>query len=99
MWAGALRRRGFGIAALQEPWVLERVGLSEREVVEDLRLLLADGSHLAGVDAYRYAMRRIWWAVPLYGLSILPGCRALFDAAYRVFARHRHRVSAACRLE
>jgi predicted DCC family thiol-disulfide oxidoreductase YuxK len=96
LWENALRRRGFGIAALQEQWVKEKLILPPEILLDDLRLLLTDGTHLAGAEAYRYAMRRIWWALPLYLFSVLPGCRRLFDFAYRSFARNRHRVSAAC---
>ena len=98
-WENALRRRGFAIVELQEPWVMEKLNLPPEELLNDLRLLLADGTHLAGAEAYRYAMRRIWWALPLYVFSVLPGCRWIFDSAYRVFARNRHRVSAACALK
>ena len=98
-WENALRRRGFGIAALQEDWVMEKLKLPAETLLDDLRLLLADGSHLAGAAVYRYAMRRIWWAFPIYVLSILPGCRQVFDWCYRIFARNRYRVSAACGLK
>jgi predicted DCC family thiol-disulfide oxidoreductase YuxK len=97
-WEMALRRRGFGIAPLQAEWVKARLGLPEAALLTDLRLLLADGSHLAGVAVYRYAMRRIGWAWPLYALSVLPGLRQLVDWGYRTFARNRHRVSDACGL-
>ena len=97
-WERALRRRGFAIAALQDDWVMEKLKLPPETLLDDLRLLLADGTHLAGAEVYRYAMRRIWWAWPLYLLSILPGGRQLFDLGYRVFARNRHRVSNACGL-
>jgi len=97
-WEPALRRRGFAITPLQAPWVGERLGLPPEELVKDLRLLLADGSQLSGAAVYRFAMRRIWWAWPMYGLSVLPGLRQVFDWAYRTFARNRYRVSDACRL-
>ena len=97
-WEAALQRRGFAIAPLQAAWVKSKLGLPDEELAEDLRLLLADGSHLSGAAVYRYAMRRIWWAWPLYGLSLLPGLRQVFDRGYRTFARNRHRVSAACGL-
>ena len=64
----------------------------------DIRLLFNDGRQLAGADVYRYVMRRLWWAYPLYLLSIIPGLRQLFDRAYRVFADNRLRISAACGL-
>jgi predicted DCC family thiol-disulfide oxidoreductase YuxK len=97
-WEPALRRRGFAIAPLQADWVKLRLALPEEELLADLRLLLADGSHLCGAAVYRYAMRRIWWTWPLYGLSLLPGLRRVFDWGYRTFARNRHRVSDACGL-
>jgi predicted DCC family thiol-disulfide oxidoreductase YuxK len=96
LWAGALRRRGFALAPLQAGWVAGRLGLPPEEVVQDLRLLLADGRHFAGAEAYRQAWRRIGWARPLYLLAAAPGLRGLFDRAYRAFARRRHRLSAAC---
>ncbi len=98
-WENALRRRGFGIAALQEDWVMEKLKLPPETLLDDLRLLLTDGTHLAGADVYRYAMRRIWWALPLYVFSVLPGFRQVFDYAYRSFAQNRYRLSAACQLK
>ncbi len=97
-WEGELRRQGFGIAPLQADWVRERLGMDEARLLDDVRLLMADGSHLAGTEVYRFAMRRIWWAWPGYALSVLPGLRQLFDLAYRKFARNRHRISDSCGL-
>lgn len=98
-WENALLRRGFGIATLQEDWVMKKLKLPPERLLDDLRLLLADGTHLAGADVYRYAMRRIWWALPLYVFSVLPGFRQVFDYAYRSFAQNRYRLSAACQLK
>jgi predicted DCC family thiol-disulfide oxidoreductase YuxK len=98
LWENALRRRGFGISALQEQWVMETLKLPPEELLKDLRLLLADGTQLAGPEVYRHAMRRIWWALPLYLFSVLPGGRQLFDWSYRTFARNRYLVSDRCGL-
>ncbi len=102
-WRRTLERRGVGIAALQEPWVRERLaaaGVPEDEGLDDLRVLLdATGEVVSGADAYRWAFRRIGWARPLWLLSVTPGLRALFDRGYRAFADNRHRISRACRLE
>jgi lipase maturation factor 1 len=95
-WEGALVRRGYGIAQLQDAWVVRKLDLPEERLLDDLRLLFPDGSHIAGADVYRHAMRRIGWAWPMYVFSILPGGRWLFDLAYRTFARHRYRVSGVC---
>ncbi len=43
-------------------------------------------------------MRRIWWAYPLYLLSVAPLLRQAFDWGYRTFAENRYRISGACRL-
>ncbi len=98
LWRHALAKRGFLIAPLQADWVASKFNLTEDELAADFRLLLADGEKLAGAEVYRYLMRRIWWAKPLYLLSILPGLRQLFDAGYRAFADNRHRISRACGL-
>lgn len=90
-WESPLRRRGFGIAPLQADWVRHELGLNEKELLDDLRLLLVDGQLLNGADAYRHAMRRIWWTWPFYALSIVPGLRRCFDHGYRLVARYRHR--------
>ena len=98
-WESTLQRRGFSIAPLQADWVRAKLQLSESELLHDLRLLLADGSQICGADVYRYATRRIWWAWPVYGFSITPGLRNVFDWGYRTFAANRFRVSAACGLD
>ena len=97
-WAPSLRRRGFGVAPLQSSWVEERTGLTRSDLVQDIRLLDANGNLHSGSDVYRYLMRRYWWAYPFYVLSMVPGLRHGFDWAYRTFARHRMRISGGCGL-
>jgi predicted DCC family thiol-disulfide oxidoreductase YuxK len=97
-WEGALMRRGFAVAPLQADWVRQRTGLSEEGLLQDLLLLLADGTIIRGADVYRYATRRIWWAWPIYLFSITPVLRGIFDWSYRTFARNRFKVSTLCKL-
>lgn len=97
-WEETLRKRGIAIAPLQSPWVKERLKLPEEELMRDMRLLLPDGSQKIGADAYRHALRLIWWAWPLYFFSIIPGGRHLFNWGYKTFARNRYRVSKTCQL-
>ncbi|MFN2452590.1 MAG: DCC1-like thiol-disulfide oxidoreductase family protein [Pyrinomonadaceae bacterium] len=94
-----MRKRGFGIAPLQSAWVGDKLGLSEAELIEDLRLLFRDGRQLQGTDVYRYLMARIWWAYPIYLLSIAPLLERLFDRSYRTFANNRFRFSHTCGLQ
>lgn len=97
-WKAPLARRGFTMAPLQSDFARERLGLPASSLLDDLRLLLPQGGHLDGADAYRYVMRHIWWAYPIYVLSIIPGFRSVFNWSYRTFAANRHHVSRACRL-
>jgi predicted DCC family thiol-disulfide oxidoreductase YuxK len=98
-WSDTLRKRGFEIAPLQDSWVRERLASpDEEELMRDLRVLLERGGELRGADAYRYVLRRIWWAYPLYLLSITPVLRHLFDGAYRAFADNRYHFSRSCAL-
>jgi predicted DCC family thiol-disulfide oxidoreductase YuxK len=97
-WGNALRKRGFAIAPLQADWVRQKLPMGEKELLQDLRLLLANGDQIHGADVYRYAMKRIWWAWPLYLFSIMPLCRNIFNRGYQTFAAHRHQVSRACKL-
>ena len=98
-WKNTLQRRGLEIAPLQADWVAARLQVEGADLLSDLRLLKPDNSQIQGADVYRYAMRRIWWACPLYVLSITPGLRAIFNFGYRTFARHRYQVSRACHFE
>jgi len=97
-WQRTLAKRGFHIAPLQSDWVAEKLHLADAELATDFRLLLADGEQMAGAEAYRYLMRRIGWARPLYLISTLPVFRSLFDLAYRLFADNRHWISRQCHL-
>lgn len=98
-WKKTLAKRGIDMAPLQSEFVRERLELADDVLLSDFRLLLADGGQLVGADVYRYMMRRIWWAYPLYLLSVCPGLRRVFDWGYATFARHRYEVSRVCRLD
>ncbi len=97
-WSGTLRRRGLDIAPLQSEWVRVRLTLPPDQLLLDLRLLLIDGTLISGANVYRFALRRIWWAYPLYLFSVTPLTRSLFNAGYRTFANHRLGFSRTCRL-
>ena len=97
-WGETLGKRGFSIAPLQSAWVQERLNAPGDELLDDLRLLLPDGRQVRGADVYRYVMRRIWWAYPLYLLAVTPLLSRVFDKAYRRFAVNRYRFSRACGL-
>ena len=83
-WADTLRKRGFVDRAASERVGREKESLSVpgEDLLFDLRLLLADGGQVRGADVYRHVMKRIWWAYPIYLLSVAPILRRIFDRAY-----------------
>jgi len=97
-WSGVLRRHGFGTATLQAPSVQERLGVSQEQLLYDIRILTQDGKLVSGADVYLYVWRRIWWAWPLYAIFSLPGFNGLMRLGYRWFARNRYCISGSCRI-
>jgi predicted DCC family thiol-disulfide oxidoreductase YuxK len=95
-WDPTLSRLGLSTAPLQSPWAPGRTGLSEEDLRKDIRLLQPDGKVISGPDVYRYVMRRLWWAYPLYFLSLAPGLSHVFDWTYRTFAGNRRMISPRC---
>jgi predicted DCC family thiol-disulfide oxidoreductase YuxK len=98
-WKPTLQRHGFQIAALEEPWVSQRLTLPYEELLTDIRLLTPSGELVSGANVYLYVTRRIWWTWPFYKIFSLPGFNRLIHAGYRWFATNRHHISHACRLE
>ena len=95
-----LERRGFALAPIQSPWMSSRLrfsyGIPLEKLLDEMRVLTADGRALGGADAVLFLAGRIWWARPLAALGSSPPLRALLRRAYRWFAERRHRLSAAC---
>lgn len=98
-WSKTLTRHGFTVASLDESWVADRIKMPYEELLTDIRLLTSDGQLVSGADVYLYVTRRIWWAWPFYAVFSLPGFNRLIHAGYRWFARNRHHVSHACKLQ
>jgi predicted DCC family thiol-disulfide oxidoreductase YuxK len=84
-----LEKRGFGLAALQDPRVQSLLDLPPAQLLREMRVATAEGRVLGGADAVIYLARQIWWAWPLYAAAQLPGSLRLLDAAYRWFSDHR----------
>jgi predicted DCC family thiol-disulfide oxidoreductase YuxK len=98
-WAGTLKRYGFTIGSLDEPWVESKLKMPYEELVTDIRLLAADGRLVSGAGVYLYVTRQIWWAWPFYAVFSLPGFNWLIRVGYRWFARNRYWFSRSCRLQ
>ena len=86
-------RRGFRFEPLQQPWVQQKLNLSPTGLLEEMRVLTADGTVYGGADAFIFLGGRVWWMSPVAALGRLPFIRRLFHIFYRWVATHRH-----CRL-
>ena len=86
---GALAKRGFGLAALQDPRVASLLAIPPEEMLREMRVLTTEGALYGGANAILFLAGRIWWAWPVYVAGRLPGCGWLLDAGYRWFAAHR----------
>lgn len=71
------------------------VGLPWKTLMDRIHGRLPDGTMVEGVEVFR----RLYAAVgfgPLVALTRLPGVKHVFDAAYRVFAKNRLRLTNRC---
>jgi predicted DCC family thiol-disulfide oxidoreductase YuxK len=95
--APTLKERGFALAPLQDPRVGALLGLSQSELLLEMRLLLTNGQQTGGADAAVALAHEIWWARPLVWLSKLPGMMQLLRRAYRwIAARRKCSAAIAC---
>ena len=93
-----LARRGFGLAALQDPRAAALLNVPPAELLREMRVATADGKVLGGAAAIVYLARQIWWVWPLYAAAHLPSAMRILDAGYSWFANHRRCVSGTCSL-
>jgi predicted DCC family thiol-disulfide oxidoreductase YuxK len=92
-----LQKRGFALAPLQDPRVGTLLGLSQTELLLEMRLLLSNGQQTGGADAAIALAHEIWWAHPLVWLSKLPAMMQLLRRAYHwIAARRKCSAAIAC---
>ena len=87
--APTLQKRNLALAPLQDPRVGALLGLSQTELLLEMRLLLTNGQQTGGADAAAALAHEIWWARPLVWLSKLPGMMQLLRRVYRLIAARR----------
>jgi predicted DCC family thiol-disulfide oxidoreductase YuxK len=87
--APILARREIGVAPLQDPRVAALLGLSQSDLLREIRVLMADGTHSGGADAAIALAHEIWWAQPLVWLAKVPGVMELLRRGYRWIAAKR----------
>src|SRR5215813_4748224 len=83
MWvAPSLAKRGIALAPLQDPRVGELLGLSEEELLFEMRLLMSDGRQYGGARAAVALGREVWWLRPFVWFAKVPGGMRALDAGY-----------------
>jgi len=91
-----LEKRGFGLAALQDPRVQALLDLPPKDLLREMRVASADGNIYGGARAIVFLAGQIWWAWPLYAASKVPGVPRILDACYQWFANHRSCAPGVC---
>jgi len=97
-WQKVVAKRGFALKDLQTALADGTLTIEKDRLLDDIRVLDAEGRLICGADAYLYVAKRIWWALPFYALFSLPVFRQILWAGYRWFNRNRFRISKHCRL-
>ena len=97
-WEKVVAKRGFALKDLQTALADGSIQIEKDRLLDDIRVLDANGQLVSGADAYLHVAKRIWWAWPFYATFSLPGFRQLLWIGYRWFNRNRFRVSKHCRL-
>ncbi|PAW76875.1 MAG: hypothetical protein B9S33_20580 [Pedosphaera sp. Tous-C6FEB] len=92
------RQGGFELVPLQSEAARLDLGLREGELPTEMKLRLADGRLLGGVDAYIALAEAAGWTAPLGWLARLPGLNALAWRAYRWVAANRYCLAGKCEL-
>jgi predicted DCC family thiol-disulfide oxidoreductase YuxK len=70
-------------------------GRTQEELMREIKGRLPDGTWIAGVEVFRrlYGAAGFRW---LISVTRLPGIRHLLDLGYRMFAKHRLRLTGRC---
>ena len=89
-------KRGFGLAALQDPRVAALLALPPDQLLREMRVVTSEGQIHGGAAAIVYLAKQVWWAWPFFAAAHIPGVSEILDIAYRWFADHRPCSSGAC---
>jgi predicted DCC family thiol-disulfide oxidoreductase YuxK len=94
--APILARHRIGVTPLQDARVGALLGMSRQELMREMRVLLADGTHTGGADAAVALAREIWWWRPLAWLARVPGVMGLLRRGYAWVAARRSCAATKC---
>jgi predicted DCC family thiol-disulfide oxidoreductase YuxK len=96
--APILQRRGLGVAPLQDVRVGALLGISQADLLREMRVLLSDGRQYGGADAALALAGEIWWGRPLLWLAKVPGITPSLRNAYRWIAGRRSCSAERCEI-
>jgi predicted DCC family thiol-disulfide oxidoreductase YuxK len=94
--APILARRGFAVAPLQDPRVGALLGMTQHELLRELRFFHSDGPQYCGARAVIAIAHEILWARPLVWFTKVPGIMSLVHASYRWIAGRRNCAAVGC---
>ncbi len=102
-WVGRLafvaRQGGFALVPLQSEEARRDLNLREGELPAEMKLRLADGRLLGGLDAFIAMAEAAGWAAPLGWFLRAPGVNALAWRTYRRIAANRYCTAKQCKIE
>ncbi len=93
------RQGGFETMPFQTENARRDLNLAEGELPNEMKLRLADGVVVGGVDALIAMAQAVWWIAPLGWLMRLPGLNAITWWCYRWIAANRYCFSGKCRVD
>src|ERR1700686_5902687 len=62
-------KRGFGLAALQDPRVAALLALPPDQLLREMRVVTAEGQIHGGAKAIAYLVKQVWWAWPFFAVA------------------------------
>jgi predicted DCC family thiol-disulfide oxidoreductase YuxK len=93
---GTFQKRGFGLAALQDPRVAAVLALPPDQLLREMRVVTTIGEIHGGAEAIVYLAKQVWWAWPFFAAAHIPGVSQILDVCYRWVADHRPCSSGMC---
>src|SRR5258708_18432390 len=75
-------KRGFGLAALQDPRVATLLGLPPDQLLGEMRVVTANNELYGGSDDIWFLARANWWGRAIYSGASLSGIHHIFPARY-----------------
>lgn len=93
------RQGGFGVVPFQSAMARRYLGLAEGELPSEMKLRLADGQLLGGVDAFIAMAEAAGWTAPYGWFLRLPGVNPVAWRIYRWIAANRYCMAGQCKVE